>query len=275
MSHELKNTNNTPSVDTKNSFFQALRERAGDQQNLDRIRNLYEEGGLEATKSLVGSLALELISQDEEAQGVLKRIRELRKLSRGGSEEETALVKQQRELKDRYSRSILELAGIQNPDSFDAVERSRKNVQERMIEIGGDDDSVLLEKLGIVTVDENGEQKFHYPRELFDPKVNEKMDLYLGIVDKHMGTVDAAERGEKPQYEAVELDHMRRSAHDAISRDIARIIFPEAGKESFDQARRLVAKWRDNTIPNSGEEDRVLKGLRTYALLREKPNQDS
>lgn len=111
---------------------------------------------------------------------------------------------------------------------------------------GEEDDSEILQKLGFV--DENG--KFSFPEKIFSQRAKELYDKYLELI------VIWQRANEQSALLGVDVDEMkyldkaRTMAHDQATQQICDEM---NGALGFQQVRRLIAKMRDNLVPNAGE----------------------
>lgn len=133
-------------------------------------------------------------------------------------------------------------------------------------------ESDALVALGILSQDEEGVERFSYPRDLMPSSTNEKWHEYLKSVKAHV--IAADQHDSKGTIMA--LDHARRYAHNTIARDVQALLGFDDSDEGFEEARKLVAKMRENRFPtiDTAERDRVAKkvqegmGGSVLAILR-------
>lgn len=173
----------------------------------------------------------------------------------------------------RAKELVLEHVGIKDL-IVDEIEHAKLKIhsiisQDRN-EHGADADALIA--LGILSVGADGSQRFTYPRNLMPGSTNEKWHQYLKSVKDHVASAEEHES----QGTIMALDKARRYAHNALARDIQSLLGFSDSDEGFDEARKLVAKMRDNRFPTAetGErarvEAKVQKGMggSVLAILR-------
>lgn len=162
-------------------------------------------------------------------------------------------------------------------DEFDAARQKIESIIETDYRVHGDK-SLPLHALGILVKDKDGKDRYVYPHNLFPSSTNELWHSYVRAVKSHVQAADdlSGQKTGSSQGIVKATDLARKSAHDAISRDIRSLLnFPDT-EEGFQEARSLVAKMRETrfTSTDTGErhrlQDRILsRSGKVVELLRE------
>lgn len=174
----------------------------------------------------------------------------------------------QREARDRQlalfqqaQRYILEIAGLNQELSVDQYERARMRIHEQLVaakEMHGADFDPLRE-LGIIIQNAEGKDYFRFPTEVMPKGTADKYQAYLDAVKTHIRTSNKQFSGLAMPHDLKVADEHRKVAHDSIAMDMMRLL----GLTDFEEARRLIAKMRDSSFPNTstGEVARVNRQL--------------
>lgn len=126
--------------------------------------------------------------------------------------------------------------------------QTRKHTLETILESinGNEGEDEILQKLGFLDV--NG--KFTFPDKLFSPLAKELYDKYLELVILWKNANDNSALIGVDVPEMKYLDKARVMAHDQAAQQI----YEEMdGTIEFLKVRGLIAKMRDNVVPNAGE----------------------
>ncbi len=180
-----------------------------------------------------------------EAEQLLDQIR----VSRGKPEEKNLVLKM-KQLRE-YTREDVEkeLGIFRSPENEKAQleEQHRENMQEMLKSIdGSESENILLAKMGML----NADGQFEFPEQIFSPDTNKKWHEYLRTVKKGTAAINLANQLHITSADVAKIDLLRVKAHDEVTEAVRQ----EMGETlSFEDARRLLAKMREMSIPNSGE----------------------
>lgn len=224
------------------------------QTSLNELESLYRsDPESEDFDNLLEDIAYSALLQNEEFNNNIKLIR-----SGNVSESDAAKIsKRQKEMLSEHKQFVLEQAGIPTEAGLTDLEIGKKtvaNILSSEQEKGNlKDSSDALRVLGILKFDEDeGQDRFEYPVNLFPESIDQKWDAYVGSVIKHLRTVRDLESHLGNQYKVDDADSSRRIAHNAIARDLHSMLgFDNLTDEQwgFDKTRKLVAKMRDHRFP--------------------------
>lgn len=230
-----------------NGFLERMR-----QLNATEASSLYDlytkEGGFtEPVEEALDEIVFGIAFDDPEYAANAR----LLKSGRVRGEEAEAIAASQRAKADEIRKLVIMETGLPTAELISDIEKGQAAVKERL----GDTDLTnassdqLLRTLGILEEDEQGEATFVYPSDLFPESVNEKWDLYVGAVQNHIKISNAVRDGFESREKMGEADKIRRFAHNAIARDLDKILgFDKLPDEEwdFERTRNLVAKMREH-----------------------------
>lgn len=239
--------------------------------NLDELRELADNDAAgERFEVFLDDLTYEALTENEEFNSN-RRLMTSGKLS---SQAQLELREKQRALFSRYRQGIIEEAGLPTETALTEAEKSRQKIQALLNEaVEAHDVSKpleVLEALGIISHDKEGQEIFTYPQDLFPKSTDNKWDVYLESVRNHLRTERDVHGGTVDKSELQDADTIRRAAHNAVTRDVHEILGLdrlEGSNWDFDKTRNLLAKMRDTRFPTveTGEkfvtEDAVLEGV--------------
>lgn len=173
----------------------------------------------------------------------------------------------------RAKQLVLHRAGIKDI-IVDEIEHAKieinRIISEDRKKHGSNADA--LTALGILKQDSEGKDRFSYPRNLMPDSTNNKWHKYIKAVKDHVAAADNREN----HGILMAFDRARRYAHNSVSKDIQSLLSFSDDDEGFEEARKLVAKMRENRFPTmeTGErsrvESKVQKGMggSVLAILR-------
>lgn len=257
--------------------YKALKESSISPDDIQRLRELgstTEPEAREALEDLLDdrsyNLARHLYGEEiDRNRSIIHNRRSSKKL------QEEARDKQ-KELLAQAKQQLLEFLRI-NPESAKGdTEVARDRIQHILLEAKEREGENFdpLDTLGIVTVNDDGEKVFNYPNKIFPKSTNEKWTRYITAVRHHIDIARKIGMGLSTQAEVVEADRTRRLAHDIVSRDVQEILNLSGKDWDFEETRKLVAKMRENRLPNitTSEEKRTAQaleeGMRVVDALR-------
>jgi hypothetical protein len=268
---------------TQGGGFDSFRERlekklAPSKTALDELRDLHATGTREAFDVFVDDLVYEALGSNDEFMNNVQTINRLRRLPGDHTEEESAIKDRQNELFNQYRADIIDLAGLPTEAGQDEYVVAKAVIQEKISEIVAKNGSSsdLLQELGIISLDEEGEEIFTYPRGLFPHATDKKWDLYLERVKDHLRKERGTNVGTIDRSEYAIADQMRKLAHDSVTNDVHSLLqLNKLPDESwgFAQTRRMMAKMRDSRYPTveTAEKDkttsRVLEASQVLGVL--------
>lgn len=174
----------------------------------------------------------------------------------------------QKALFTEAKKIVLAKAGLPEELAIDAMTQARSRIAEMLMsaKLSQGSDLSPLRVLGILKEDTEGNDYFVYPRGLFPAEVDVRWSAYISAVKAHVSSAKDLELGFGLKSLVIESDRHRRSAHDALSRDIHSLLHLELVTErtwKFEDTRELVAKMRENRFPNvaTGEADRTDRAI--------------
>lgn len=242
----------------------------------DTIKHLSTSGSADELNAYIEEVAFEGVTSDEEFSSninVLKSARE-----RGDTKAEESIRDRQNEILNTYKQAVMSLSGLEDGAGRDELALARDKTGAIIAEHleSGESQDELLQKLGILEVNEQGKEIFMYPEELFPEKTNEKWAVYLQKVKDHLKAERGAMSGTMSSHELGDADKIRRLAHNAVTRDVHTILGFDKLPESewdFAKTRNLLAKMRDHKFPtvDTAEKERttteVMRAARILGVL--------
>lgn len=222
-------------------------------------------------------IAFDLIFENENLKNDFEANRAVIR-GNGDQDKKKRAAEDNRTLYARAKELVLQRAGIDNV-IVDEIEHAKIQISEIISkdrQENGDQSDALI-ALGILSKDEDGNDRFAYPRKLMPDSTNKKWHKYVVSVKEHIAAADRHDS----KGTIVDLDRTRRYAHNGVARDIQSLLgFPD-DDDGFEEARKLVAKMRENRFPTieTGErsrvESKVQKGIggSVLAILRSHPGE--
>lgn len=248
------------------------------QTNLAELLRLHAAGRLDEFDDQLSEIVFESFADDRLFMGNIRRIHDK---STPKQEQESIREAQRRAFEGR-KKAILQEIGIEAVDDESQFEQKREAIQKKFQELqisGNESEDDILRILGVIDTNENGQESFTYPKDLFPDSTNEKWDAYLGSVKAHIQKSREYGNGMLAAEDVELADRTRRVAHNAVSRDVDKLfgldLLPESSW-SFEKTRRLVMKMRERRFPtiNTAEEHvttrAVASGLAAAAALAAK-----
>ena len=229
-------------------------------------RNALKEAGVAARTDktmaefdeMLDDVVFEWISKhrSEEFAQILKGVRSSNK-----NVSEQAKIQREELFKEVKGRLLGELS-VSEEDILSPLDKKRNEITE-LLETGEKADPGKfnpLIALGLLATDEKGNTFFRYKKGVFADSTDQKWDDYCLAAVSHEMASDDLMTGGGPNGQAavVEKDRTRRAKHNAVAKEVEYIL---GGRFSFDDARSLIAKMREQRYPNTGEEHRTNRGL--------------
>ncbi len=259
MAHQTNNHENSPAPhddeDLNEESLEAyIRRTYATQSNFDELLQLHASEGVDSTgfQEALADLAYDALDENEQFTRNIRRLK-VRGLS---AEEDSAIRAEQKALFERYKLAIVHEAGIPEDGALDAMEGARAKVSHLLTETLQNNENAeiddVLKALGIIVVDKDGNDRFHYPEDLFPARTNEKWKTYISAVMLHVKADKElkAKRGSKAEVEYA--DGVRTVAHTAVTTDIDAILGLSQLDDhqwDFKKSRALIAKMRDVKFP--------------------------
>lgn len=229
-------------------------------------RNALKEAGVAARTDktmaefdeMLDDVVFEWISKhrSEELAQILKGVR-----SQNEDVAKRAKIERE-ELFNEVKNRLLSELNVSEEDILSPLDKKRNEITE-LLESGEKANPGKfnpLMALGLLSIDQDGNKIFRYKRGLFADSTDQKWDDYCSAVVGHEMAADELMTGGGPDGQAavIEKDRMRRAKHNAVAKEVEYIF---GGRLSFDDARSLIAKMREQRYPNTGEEHRTNRGL--------------
>lgn len=251
----------------------------------ERIRMLYGiektsfDDLIELSKTEPGSERFEVFLDDltYEALSENKEFKDNGKAMTSGklsADQQLELRDKQRALFNSYRQAIIQEAGLPTEAALTEVEKSKQKVQAivaRALDSGETPGATqVLEALGVISHDEDSNDIFTYPKDLFPKSTDNKWETYLETVRNHLRIERAVRHELVDKAELGDADTTRRMAHNAVTRDVHEILgLDELADEKwdFEKTRNLLAKMREARFPTvetaekSVTEEAVLVGV--------------
>lgn len=187
---------------------------------------------------------------DPETQELRKKLTEARTHRNTAKEQE--IVGSIRAIKSQLLAEGSKKFGIrlEADDTKDRAER--KEILKKAIGNPDLSEQEVLTQLGMI--DEEG--KFTFPDKMFSQNTNTLWRRYIDWVRSQSKYFDMMRNGEaipitRSELEAIEIS--RTKNHDELTRAVMTDLGVEDNEANFTYFRRLLAKMRDNAIPNMGE----------------------
>lgn len=234
----------------------------------DTIKHLSTTATPEELEAYIDDTTYEALLADDEFVANMARLKEVRQSENVVAE--AAIRTRQKEIFSDYKNTIVNLSGLDSDATKGDFEKAREatgHIINDHLEAGGTQED-LLKKLGILELNEGGEEVFTYPAHLFPEKTNQKWALYLEKVKAHLKAERATIAGTMSQQEFEDADKARRFAHNSATRDVHEILGLDALPENewkFSNTRELLAKMRDHRFPTV---DTAEKARTTREVLR-------
>lgn len=256
----------------------SLDKTAVSESDLEMLRALsatIDSGGdQEAFEALLDDLSFTLATTlyEDRVDANIKTIRN----RRASPEAQQAAKNAQLQLLTDSRSQLLQIAGL-DPELGKTDAEKTNDVILRLLadahEQYGENFSPLA-ALGILTHNKRGEEVFSYPRGLFPESVDAAWNRYIKAVNSHLKASRDVQVGLADQSDLIEADRARRTAHNSIASSIQKILGLSGAAWDFEESRKLVAKMRENKLPNikTGEKDRtghaLEKGLSVVKAMR-------
>lgn len=246
--------------------------------SLARLLELYSQGDAEAFNAELDDIVYASLEDNRAFMNNIQRIH-AKTTSR---EEQENIRDAQRRIFNERKQAILREMGINSRDEQAQFDEKRDLIQAKLANAevkGTESEGEILKILGIIDVNENGEDQFTYPADLFPGVTNEKWEAYLGSVKNHIQKSRDFGSGMIGKEDVELADRARRVAHNSVSRDIDGLLglnlLPEATWD-FEKTRRLVVKMREKRFPNIETAEKLVttgaiaRGLAAAAALAAK-----
>lgn len=268
MDHPIEQ-HHTP--DQEDSFIERIRQLYANQKTaLDELTDLYNlaqdnpEEYKDQFEEFLDDLVYNSLVDDEEFMKNAKRMRS----GRASKDEQLEIKDRQNSIFNTRKAIVVEAANLPTEAGLDDIQKSKMKVADLISEYEGSHDGELdvLLALGILTKDEAGREVFTYPTGLFPATTDKKWEIYLESVRNHIRKSRGVELGTLDKVEVEDADTIRRTAHNAISRDVDMILglseLPD-NRWNLERTRALVAKMRDLRFPTveTAERDRTAQDV--------------
>lgn len=224
---------------------------------LEKLRTLYVESGSDIDNGrfleYLDDLAFAVISETHSDEVR----RNIRLVHSGNPKEQQESKASQLALLEEAKLAIVAQAGMPREAALSAHEKAKKAIATILSTIP--EETSALACLGILKLDNNGEEYFAFPARLMPPDVVLKYDTYISRVQRHIEISNGLKMGTTSQQDLVEADRQRRAAHNDVSLALQQILqLRHDNGESWSQAevRRLVAKMRDARFPNQDTDEK-------------------
>lgn len=218
---------------------------------VDRLRQLYNGEDQKAFQDFLDDVTYEALEDDEEflANGKLMR-------ATTSKERQREIRDRQRAIFDKAKQFVLMEADIPLEASLDDKKAAQKRIAELLRKNLDENESAEIEDvlvaLGIITIDDNGDERFTYPADLFPPVTNAKWEAYNQSVIEYFRIERAVNAGTRGKEDLGVIDSSRRIAHNAVAHDLDEILglsdLPDSTWD-FEKSRKLIAKMRDMKYP--------------------------
>lgn len=238
--------------DDSQEFIARMRQLySGQEVAVDRLRELYEGDDSQAFQEFLDDITYAALEENTE---FLENARKAR--STHSTEEQQSIRSQQRKIFDEAKQFVLMEAGLPTEASLDEIDTTRKKIAEILrakLDLTSEHEiNDVLTALGIVTTDEEGNERFTYPNDLFPDSVNKKWEAYNQSVLEYFRIERAVEAGTRGREDLQVIDGSRRIAHNAVAHGVDEILglseLPEAVWD-FEKSRKLITKMRDMKYP--------------------------
>lgn len=268
MDHPIEQ-HHTP--DQEDSFIERIRQLYANQKTaLDELTDLYNlaqdnpEEYKDQFEEFLDDLVYNSLVDDEEFMKNAKRMRS----GRASKDEQLEIKDRQNSIFNTRKAIVVEVANLPTEAGLDDIQKSKMKVADLISEYEGSHNGELdvLLALGILTKDEAGREVFTYPTGLFPATTDKKWEIYLESVRNHIRKSRGVELGILDKVEVEDADTIRRTAHNAISRDVDMILglseLPD-NRWNLERTRALVAKMRDLRFPTveTAERDRTAQDV--------------
>lgn len=254
------NTDNSDIYDAS-GFIERMRGLFGDSETAQNRIDLLLKDGTQNTDELdklIDDLAKDSLRQDENFMENAKTIRR----GRLSPVEAERMIQQQKRILENRRYAIIEMAAIPEEALLNEIDLARQRVHDLVGEEDSPDE--VLKKLGILTYNYKDDEVFTFPTDLMPDVTNDKWDVYLAAVLKHVKLRDETPGDRKQKKdELVDADKVRRFAHNRVAHDIHKILgFDKLDSDSwdFEKTRNLLAKMRDSRFPNIETAESKLTG---------------
>jgi len=173
----------------------------------------------------------------------------------------------QNQLLFKVKNQIISLTGIDYMDNEIERQMAKNNVKEIILQSGAAGSHEALTTLGILSKDQDGNDRFTYPRDLMPSSTNKKWDEYVAAVKTHLSSQAGVSQGRLTPDDLKADDMSRRIAHNTIATELMDVLqLPNDDSEgawSFETTRRLVTKMREARFPDrsTGEADRTQEAI--------------
>lgn len=219
--------------------------------NLANLLQLYTNGDQDGFIEKLDDVTYESLSEDRAFMNNIRRIH----TTTTPKQEQDSIRDAQRRMFEQRKQAILTELGIKSEDEEADFSEKRAVIQNMLAEVdvsGNESAEDILKILGIISSNEAGQEVFTYPPNLFPSTTNDKWDSYLGSVKSHLQKSREFGSGMLGKEDIELADRTRRVAHNAVSRDIDKLLGLDLLPEStwdFEKTRKLVVKMREHRFP--------------------------
>lgn len=187
-----------------------------------------------------------VFDNDEMAQWTIDAIKDARE--KGNEEEIKSLTARQKSRFNSMRRDIADVIGVEIEDTEKENDDYRAKLLERVMGMGDQPDEEVMRELGFLVADENGDEHFDFPEDVFPPHIVSKWRSYESTIKAHVTASSRFNRAiEDNSAEIVELDAMRRYAHNNLSKSVQEFLSLEDW--DFERVRRFIAKLVEHRFP--------------------------
>ncbi len=207
-------------------------------------------------EAIIEDIAYDVL--DRSPEGIMTKTLLTAARDKGDQEEADRIVARRRSLFESHMQEAAFMFGVEleNPDA--EKKRYQEMLRERVGEsqLDGLSDSEIMQQLGFITIDDNGNERFSFPEDVFPPYIVDKWNQYSDSVQNHIRAYESLKRGvSNDQKRVMEWDRVRRIMHDGVAHAVADFLGLDWDNE---RSRKFITKMLEKRIPTKETRESML-----------------
>lgn len=198
--------------------------------------------------NILDDLTDKLFDEDSQAQDNKAKINKAR--DDGRELDIQDLIREQRQRYDGLRRELAFELGIELEDDVELQdEQFRERLMDMVKGMSNASEEDIMKRLGFLIYDERkGEYRFNFPEDLFPPHIVDTWKKYEQLIVDHERASKKYDRAlDDNAEEIVQLDLMRRFAHNNLARSVQHFLHLEDW--DFERCRKYVQKMVEKRFP--------------------------
>lgn len=195
---------------------------------------------------------------DRSPEGIMTKKLLEKARDRGNQEEADHIVAKRRNLFESHKQEAAFMFGVELEDPDAEKKTYQEALQERIGELQFDElsDAEIMQQLGFITIDDNGNERFSFPKDVFPPYIVDKWDQYSDSVQNHIRAFESLKRGvSNDQKKVMEWDRVRRIMHDGVADAVRDFLGLDWDNE---RSRKFITKMLEKRIPTKDTRESMM-----------------